>query len=188
MAIESASMVLRNLQRADDLVRSFKQVAVDQSSNQKREINLKEYIEEVMQSLRPKFRAGGHTFKIDCPDDIKLETYPTAIYQTLVNLVMNSLVHGFEQKTEGEIRIVVSVEDELVIISYSDNGCGMSEDVQAKIFEPFFTTRRGRGGTGLGMHIVFNLVTQALKGRIEVASIEGEGTQTTIWLPYKLEG
>ncbi len=188
MAIESASMVLRNLQRADDLIRSFKQVAVDQSGDQKRMINLKEYIEEIMQSLRPKFRAGRYTFIIDCPDDIKLEICPAAIYQTLVNLVMNSLVHGFEQKAEGEIRIVVSVQHELVIIAYSDNGCGMSEDVRAKIFEPFFTTRRGRGGTGLGMHIVFNLVTQALKGRIEVASSEGEGTQTTIWLPYKPAG
>jgi len=184
MAIESASMVLRNLQRADDLVRSFKQVAVDQSSDQKRSFQLKEYIEEIMQSLRPRFRATRHKIIIECRDDIVLDTYPAAIYQTLVNLVMNSLLHGFEHIEEGEIRIEVSVQKDSVILVYSDNGCGMPEEVRSQIFEPFFTTRRGRGGTGLGMHIVFNLVTQALKGRIQVASKENEGSRTTIWLPY----
>ncbi|MEO8002385.1 MAG: GAF domain-containing protein [Arenimonas sp.] len=184
IAIESASMVLRNLQRADDLVRSFKQVAVDQSSDQKRRFLLKEYIEEIMQSLRPRFRATRHQIIIECPDDITLDTYPAAIYQTLVNLVMNSLLHGLEDVEDGEIRIDVSVENKLVILAYSDNGCGMPEEVRSQIFDPFFTTRRGRGSTGLGMHIVYNLVTQALKGRIEVASIVGKGTQTRIWLPY----
>ncbi len=183
-AIESASMVLRNLQRADELIRSFKQVAVDQSSDQKRSFQLKEYIEEIMQSLRPKFRTTRHKFIIECPDDIVLDSYPAAIYQTLVNLVMNSLLHGFEHIEEGEIRIDVSVKDQSVILVYSDNGCGMPEEVRSQIFDPFFTTRRGRGGTGLGMHIVFNLVTQALKGRIEVVSTEGKGAQTTICLPY----
>lgn len=184
MAIESASMVLRNLQRADELVRSFKQVAVDQSSDQKRRFNLSTYIEEILSSLRPKFKYTRHRVIIQCPDEIELDTYPAAIYQVLINLVMNSLIHGFEHMDDGEIRISVSVHKDWVLLAYSDNGCGMAEDVSSHIFDPFFTTRRGRGGTGLGMHIVYNLVTQALKGQIDVSSTEGAGTSTVISLPY----
>ena len=184
MAIESASMVLRNLQRADELVRSFKQVAVDQSSDQKRRFNLHVYIEEILSSLEPKFKHTRHRVFIQCQNEIELDTYPAAIYQVLINLVMNSLIHGFEHQDDGEIRIVVSVHKDRVQLVYSDNGCGMSEDIRLHIFDPFFTTRRGRGGTGLGMHIVYNLVTQVLKGEIEVSSTEGNGTSTAISLPY----
>ncbi len=183
MADESAAMILRNLKRADELVRSFKQVAVDQSSEQRRRFKLHEYIDEVLLSLQPKIKPKHHTVTVQCPDDIELDTYPAAIYQILINLVMNSLVHGFEDNEGGKIGIDVSVKNDSVSLVYSDNGCGMSEDVRSQIFDPFFTTRRGRGGTGLGMHIVFNLVTQALKGQIEVTSSPGNGTKVAIRFP-----
>ncbi|MGH8109947.1 MAG: GAF domain-containing protein [Arenimonas sp.] len=183
MADESAAMILRNLKRADELVRSFKQVAVDQSSEQRRRFKLHEYMDEVLLSLQPKIKPKRHIISIQCPDDIELDTYPAAIYQILINLVMNSLVHGFEDNEAGQINIDVSVKNDSVSLVYSDNGCGMSEDVRSQIFDPFFTTRRGRGGTGLGMHIVFNLVTQALKGQIEVSSTLGKGTSIAIVFP-----
>ena len=119
MAMESASMVLRNLQRADELVRSFKQVAVDQSSDQKRRFNLHAYIDEILSSLKPKFKHTRHRVIIQCPDEIELDTYPAAIYQVLVNLVMNSLIHGFEHQDDGAIRIVVSVHKDRVHLVYS---------------------------------------------------------------------
>lgn len=188
MAIESSSMVLRNLQRADELVRSFKQVAVDQSSDQRRSFNLRDYIEEILLSLQPKLKPTKHEVIVACRDDIVLDTNPAAIYQTLVNLVMNSLIHGFEDMQEGQIRIDVTLMDDMVVMVYSDNGCGMSEQVLSQIFDPFFTTRRGRGGTGLGMHIVYNLVTQMLKGKIEVKSMPGQGTSTSIQFPLSVYG
>lgn len=186
MFAEGSSMVLRNLRRADELIRNFKQVAVDQSSDQKRRFGLKDYIDEVMLSLQPKLRSTKHRVNIQCPDDIILDTYPAAIYQMLVNLVMNSLIHAFEHIEEGEINIDVSEKNGWVNLRYSDNGCGMSEEVSSRIFDPFFTTRRGRGGTGLGMHIVYNLVTQALKGKIEITTAPGKGTVKTILFPKGL--
>jgi len=183
VATEGSAMVLRNLRRADELIRNFKQVAVDQSSDQKRRFHVREYIEEVMLSLQPKFRHTKHQVHIECPDDIVLETYPAAIYQILINLVMNSLIHAFENIEAGVITIHVSLQNELVTMRYSDDGCGMSEDIRSHIFDPFFTTRRGRGGTGLGMHIVYNLVTQALNGKIEVLSSPGQGTAVSIVFP-----
>ncbi len=188
IAAEGSAMVLRNLKRADELIRIFKQVAVDQSTDQKRRFGLKEYIDEVMLSLQPKFRHTRHQVHIQCPDDIVLDTYPAAMYQILVNLVMNSLIHGFENIEAGAINIDVSVGDNRVNIHYSDNGCGMTEETRSQIFDPFFTTRRGRGGTGLGMHIVYNLVTQALNGKIEVQSSPGNGTATTIVFPTSISG
>jgi len=186
VAIESCSMVLRNLQRADELIRSFKQVAVDQSSDQRRRFQLRTYIDEILLSMHPKLRLSRHKVILQCGDDIFMDTFPAAIYQTLNNLVMNSLFHGFEylQDGEGEIRIDVSTpQDGIILLTYADNGCGMTEEVRSHIFEPFFTTRRGRGGTGLGMHIVYNLVTRVLQGRIEADSMPGAGTRISVWMP-----
>jgi len=185
MASEGSAMVLRNLRRADELIRNFKQVAVDQSSDQKRRFELKSYIDEVLLSLQPKFRHTAYRVEVNCPDDIVLDTYPAAIYQILINLVMNSLIHGFENRDTGLIRISVSQRNGWITIQYEDDGCGMQEETRARIFDPFFTTRRGHGGTGLGMHIVFNLVTQALNGRIEVISSPGAGSKTIICFPTK---
>jgi PAS domain S-box-containing protein len=183
VAGESLDIILRNLGRADKLVRSFKQVAVDQGSEERREIDLAQYLDEILTSLQPALRRRGATVRILCPPDLKLTTLPGAIYQILVNLVMNSLIHGFEGCDGGRIQLEASRRGEDVVITYTDDGRGMHDEARRRIFEPFFTTRRGQGGSGLGMHIVFNLVTQALHGSIECDSAPGQGVYFSIRLP-----
>lgn len=183
---QCADLVLRNLDRADKLVRSFKQVAVDQSSEQMRQIVLKQYLEEILVSLHPRLHRTGHRVEIDCPPEIALLTYPGAIYQTVTNLVLNSLVHGFEGVGQGVVRIAARQESEHVIIDYRDDGHGMSAETRKRVFDPFFTTRRGQGGTGLGMHIAYNLVTQLLGGSIRCESEPGAGVLFEVRIPRQL--
>ncbi len=184
-ARESSEMILRNLQRADKLVKSFKQVAVDQSSEERRHILLAQYIDEILTSLRPALKRARHRIIVECPADLGFVTMPGAIYQVLANLVMNSLIHAFEPDQPGEIRIEAAIKPGYVLLTYSDNGRGMSEEARSRIFEPFFTTRRGQGGSGLGMHIVFNLVTQGLRGTIECDSAPGQGVYFSIRIPLE---
>jgi C4-dicarboxylate-specific signal transduction histidine kinase len=183
LAMESAQLILRNLMRADKLVRSFKQVAVDQSSEDRRRIDLATYLQEVMTSLAPALKKTPYRIEVDCPDDIVIETYPGAIYQIVANLVMNSLVHGFRERAEGHIRLSARRDNGEFVLDYRDDGRGMAEDVRRRIFEPFFTTRRGEGGSGLGMHIVWNLATQRLGGTIMVESEPDRGTRFELRIP-----
>jgi len=183
VARESTDIVLRNLQRADALIKSFKQVAVDQSSEDRRMVDLGKSLGEIITTLGPSLKSSGCRIELDCPQLIILETAPGALYQIVTNLVMNSLTHGFEAGIPGSIRVEVRRDDAVVRIDYRDNGRGMNEAVRKRIFEPFFTTRRGQGGSGLGMHIVYNLVTQALQGTIECVSTPGEGVVFHIVLP-----
>ena len=181
--IEVADMILANLSRAANLVQSFKQVAVDQTSEERRKFKLKKYIDDVLLSLRPRIKKTRIMVTVDGPDDLELTGYPGAISQIITNLVLNSLVHGFAEGEEGKIEIEVAQEGEKVRLSYSDNGGGMTEEQVKKLFEPFFTTKRGQGGSGLGMHVVYNLVTRTLGGRIVCKSSPGEGTVFTINIP-----
>ncbi len=183
IARESSGLILANLQRAAELLNSFKQVAVDQTGDEKRLINLKAYIEEVLRSLRPKYKRTGHTVSIDCPERLEINTHPGAISQIITNLVMNSLMHAFEGDAKGEIHIQATPKEEKLHLQYQDNGKGMDAKILEKIFEPFFTTKRGQGGSGLGLHIVYNLVTQKLNGRIECNSAPGKGTEFLITMP-----
>jgi ligand-binding sensor domain-containing protein/signal transduction histidine kinase len=183
IALESSEIILRNLGRADKLVKSFKQVAVDQGSEAPREIELAEYLDEILTSLRPALKRSGHTIEVACPAGLVFLTQPGALYQVVVNLVMNSVIHAFEEGQIGEIRIEATRRGDVVVLSYADNGRGMDEDARRRIFEPFFTTRRGQGGSGLGMHIVFNLVTQVLRGSIEFDSAPGQGVYFSISIP-----
>ncbi len=121
--------------------------------------------------------------KVVCSDDIKLKNYPGAISQILTNLVMNSLIYGFEGIESGEIIINGSIDNGNIYLSYSDNGVGMKKKTVKQIYEPFFTTKRNQGGSGLGMNIVFNLVTQKLNGTIECVSSPGKGTSFNIKFP-----
>lgn len=182
-ALESCQLILRNLMRADKLVKSFKQVAVDQSSEQRRRIDLAGYIAEIMSSLHPSLKRTQHVVDIQVPEGLELETYPGALYQIVVNFVMNSLLHAFPNRNDGHITISAQRIGEQVVLRYRDDGVGMSDEVRRKIFEPFFTTRRGEGGSGLGMHIVWNLATQALKGSIIVESAPGAGTAFELRFP-----
>lgn len=187
LALESSEMILSNLSRAADLVHSFKQVAVDQSSEAKRKFNLKDYIEDVLRSLRPRYKRTKHTISVKCDENIDITSYPGALSQVLTNLINNSLLHGFEGIAAGHIIIAAHMQENSVILQYRDNGRGMPEHIRAKIFEPFFTTRRGSGGSGLGMHLVYNLVTQNLQGRIECLSSPGRGTTFSIILPMVVQ-
>ena len=182
-ARDSATLLMSNLTRASELIRSFKQVAVDQSSEQKRRFQLRQYLDETLLSLLPKLKRTKHRVRIDCPPNLQLETFPGALYQIVVNLLMNSLIHGFDGVDQGEIRILAELDGDALLLRYSDNGKGMDESVRARIFDPFFTTKRQEGGSGLGMHLVYNLVTQLLKGNIECSSGHGEGVQFLIAMP-----
>jgi PAS domain S-box-containing protein len=183
LADESTQIILRNLQRAADLIHSFKQVAVDQSSGERRRFGLKSYVDEILLSLRPKLKNTSHSVEVDCPDDIVLDSYPGAIAQILTNFVTNSLIHGFEGVQNGHIRIAIRQGQGRVTLQYSDDGRGIAPEHLPRIFDPFFTTKRGVGGSGLGLHIVYNLVTQLLHGTIHVASEPGKGATFVIQLP-----
>jgi len=177
---QTSDIILLNLQRAAELIRSFKQVAVDQSSDQKRRVDVRAYIEEVLLSLQPKLKGTPHKLLLDCAPGIEIDTVPGALSQILTNLVVNALTHAFEPGQAGTLRIGVLQVEGCTEISFSDDGRGIPAEHQARIFEPFFTTRRGQGGTGLGLHIVYNLVHQTLGGRITVASQVGHGTTFTL--------
>jgi C4-dicarboxylate-specific signal transduction histidine kinase len=165
---ESIDILSKNLQRAADLVKSFKHISEDQAGEARRKFMLDEYLQEILATLRPKLKNTRHKVTIHCSVDIEINSYPGALSQVLTNLIMNSLLHGFEDMDEGCIDIEVSDANDKAQILYIDNGKGLSSEAKLKIFEPFYTTKRGTGGTGLGMHLVYNLVAQKLGGHISV--------------------
>jgi signal transduction histidine kinase/ligand-binding sensor domain-containing protein len=183
--IECSQMVLRNLQRADKMIRSFKQVAVDQASEQPRRIELKAYIDEILVSLQPTLKRCRQKLLVEVPEPLVVLLQPGALYQILVNLIMNSITHAYVGRDDGTIRIAARREGETLLLEYSDDGCGMSEAVRRHMFEPFYTTRRGQGGSGLGMHIVYTLTVQTLGGSIECDTAPGQGTRFTLRLPLR---
>jgi signal transduction histidine kinase len=180
---QSLRIMTTNTQRAAALVRSFKQVAVDQSSDDIRSFNLKNYLHEVLLSLQPKLKGRPVKVEVDCRADLSLESFPGAVSQIVTNLVMNSLVHGFEHEQAGRIAIKVELEDGMVVLDYSDDGIGMDAATLGKLFEPFFTTKRGSGGSGLGAHIMYNLVTGPLGGTVKVSSAPGKGLHYHLRFP-----
>jgi signal transduction histidine kinase len=183
LAEESSGSVLSNLERAAELVQSFKKVAADQSSEEKRVFEMKNYLEQILLSLRPQFKRTPHQVRMDCPDGLILDSYPGAIMQIITNLIMNSLIHGFADGRPGEISIKVEPAGENVMLTYRDTGVGMDREQKERIYDPFYTTTRGSGGTGLGMNIVYNLVTQTLKGSIMLETSPGQGAVFMLTLP-----
>ena len=180
---DAAMIISTNVSRASDLVRSFKQVAVDQSSNDVREFNLTQYIDGILLSLKPKLKNTTHKVTINCPKDIEVTTNAGAISQIISNLIINALIHGFEEKQTGNITLNVVPNDDTIEMTFSDDGKGLSQQNLDQLFEPFFTTRRGDGGSGLGTHLVYNLVTNALKGSIHAESEVGKGLTYFITFP-----
>lgn len=179
-------LMTANLVRASELMNSFKQVSADQSYDEQRSFNLNEYLHETLYTLKPNLKRYKVAILLDCPENFQIVSYPGAIAQLLTNLIMNSLMHAYEEDDNGRIEINVKDLTTQVRISYIDDGKGMSEEVQKKIFDPFFTTKRGNGGTGLGMHIIYNIVTHKLQGNIEVKSTLGVGSEFIITLPKTL--
>ncbi len=233
LANQGCELVLRNLGRAAELMRSFKQVAVDQVGEQPRTFMLKEYLHEILTTLRPQLKRTQHQVTIEC-DNIVLSSYPGIFSQIITNFIMNSLIHGFKEQPNGQITIEATTNTSLnplkrgdllgdsppesgrgdvggsdsplergrgdvgadlekkardegarLILRYSDNGKGISADTLNKIYDPFFTTNRNGGGSGLGLHIVYNLVTQKLNGTIHCESVETQGTTFTLSIPIE---
>ncbi|WP_376959912.1 ATP-binding protein [Azospirillum sp. A26] len=188
--MEMASLILSNSTRAANLVQSFKLVAVDQSSDERRPFLLRDYIDELLRSLHPTYKARtALAIDVACPADLELDGYPGALSQILTNLIMNALVHALDPEQPGRIAIAARLlGPDMVELSVGDDGNGIAPDVLPKIFDPFFTTRRGAGGSGLGLHIVYNLVTGRLHGTIGVESRPGEGTRFTLRFPRVTAG
>ncbi|WP_339878460.1 ATP-binding protein [Pseudidiomarina gelatinasegens] len=172
---ESLDLLESNLARASDLISSFKQVAVDQTSEAIRDINMKQYVQGVIQTLNPRFKPFKPNIHVDCADDINVRCPAGAFAQIFTNLIINSLIHGFENKQDGEIDIVIKRIDDKLEITYNDNGKGLEQQQLDQLFDPFFTTKVQQGGSGLGTHIIRNLVTQTLNGTIEAQSKPGHG-------------
>lgn len=180
---ENLGIIYRNLERAASLIRSFKQVAVDQSNENRRQFNMLQLINEVLLSLRPNLKKTQHEVVIDCDAKLEIDSKPGPVNQILINLIMNSLIHAFENIEHGTITISVKVELNRCFINYRDDGSGVPEHIKKRIFDPFVTTKRGEGGSGLGMHLVYNLVTQALNGKISLESTLGHGVDFQIDFP-----
>lgn len=182
---QTTLLLLNNLNRASELIASFKQVAVDQTSEAERLFNLNTYLHEILQSLQPSFKQTKHKVTIACPEDLEIRCAPGVIAQIATNMIMNSLVHGFEDIEEGVIKLDVVKTGNEIQINYADNGRGMNEENLDKLFDAFFTTKRAQGGSGLGTHIMYNLVTQTLGGQIEATSEPGMGLRYSIRFPYR---
>ena len=181
--IESTKSVLNTLTRAADLISSFKQVTADQSYDLPRRFKVSEYLNDILATMRNKLKKTSHTINLNCSEELQIKSYPGALYQIISNLLINSVTHAFKKNQAGEITFDISVSDELVTLTYSDDGVGMEKEVCRKIFDPFFTTNRSNGGTGLGMYIVYNLISQKLNGHIVCDSSPGKGTSFTITIP-----
>lgn len=186
---ESSRLIEQNLTRAAELIQSFKRVAVDQTSQERRRFDLRSYLDEIITSLGPRLRKSPHRMTVACPDGITMDGYPGALSQVITNLVINALTHAFPDGREGAMALTVEeLPDGELDIRFSDDGVGIAPANLPKVFEPFFTTKRGTGGSGLGLHIVFNLVTQSLGGRISVDSpapnaLTGGGTSFLLRVP-----
>lgn len=180
---ENVGIIYRNLNRAADLISSFKKVAVDQSNENTRLFNVKELLQEVLLTLAPQLKKTPYVIDIDCPDELTVTTKPGPINQILINLILNSVIHGFENRSQGQINITIMQLSGQLNINYRDNGKGIEQSIRAKVFDPFITTKRGEGGSGLGLHLVYNLVTQALGGTINLESEPDEGVIFDINFP-----
>src|SRR6202012_3320374 len=186
---DAAQQLVSNLHRAGELVQSFKQVAVDRSHAERRNFNLAEATDQIIASLRPALKKASITLAVEVPESLMIDGYPGSYGQILTNLFLNAVYHAFPDGRTGTITISARPRgNDDVEINFSDDGAGMTPDVQRQAFDPFFTTRRNEGGTGLGLHIVYNLVTQQLGGRMMLDSRPGQGTTFRIIMPRIAKG
>lgn len=180
---KSLDILNRNLLRTTFLIEQFKQVAVDYSAHSPRAFNVKQYIEDVAVSLKPLLLKGEHTLSVVCEDTMTITHYPGIFSQIITQLVTNACDHAFSDQKNGHITLTILKKHHELELRFKDNGSGMSKDHVEKAFEPFFTTGRAKGGTGLGLHIVYNLVTLHLSGTIDIQSEPNHGTTITIHIP-----
>ena len=185
---DGLALLQRNLERAVELLGDFRQVAADQASEQRRVFDLKLVVQEILHTLSPSLKHKPHQIVVEIADELMMDSQPGPLGQIVINLVNNAYLHAFEGRSNGVLTISARIDGDQVQMCVADNGVGMSPEVKEKLFEPFFSTKIGKGGTGLGMAIVRNLVTKTLGGRISVVSKVGEGTRVDIVLPRVLPG
>ncbi len=178
-SMETIELLFMNLNKAATLINGFKRVSADMSVEDKRTFNFKKYINDILLSLSPKLKKYKHNIEVFCDENIEILSYPGVYSQIITNLIINSIMHGYNEDDKGNIKIRVTKDENNIKLIYSDDGKGMDSETKSKIFEPFFTTNR-LTGTGLGLHIVFNLVTQTLKGTITCESSPNKGTEFII--------
>jgi len=185
IALESSQMISKNLERAATLITAFKQVSVDQASEQRRHFNMADYLQEILISMQPRLRNSSTQINIDCPPDLSLNSYPGSFYQIFNNLILNSLIHGtLNPNHKIVIQIKVRTRAQQLTIDYTDDGIGLSPSWAEKVFEPFATSKRSQGCSGLGMHICYNIINQLLDGTINCLASES-GAHFRICLVYK---
>jgi signal transduction histidine kinase len=182
---EGAGLLMDNLRQSVALVSSFKQVAVDQTSENRRDFDLHAMVDEYLRALSPMLQKTSHAITNEVPEGIRLDSYPGPLGQVLTNLISNALIHGLEGRPQGTVLIQAHPSTEGAIqITVIDNGWGIAPEHLGRVFDPFFTTRFGQGGSGLGLNIVYNIVTHTLGGTIHVESVLGEGAAFIFELPH----
>lgn len=180
---EGSQLVSRNLEKASELVSSFKQVAMDRTSAQRRRFSLSAILAETRMTLSPAFKRTPFLVNIQVAEDLTLDSYPGPLGQVVTNLLNNALIHAFDGKTNGTVLMRAEKQHDMVELVVEDDGVGIPDEHKNRIFDPFFTTKLGAGGSGLGMHIVHNIVTGILGGKIRVWSQVGKGTRFVLTLP-----
>jgi signal transduction histidine kinase len=181
----AADILVRNLVVAGELIASFKQVAVDQTSSQRRSFALREVVREIVVTLQPTFRKTQYVIEENIPEGIWLDSYPGPFGQVVTNLLNNTLLHAFDGRERGVVKLSASVDGDYVVFQCTDDGVGINPVHLNKIFDPFFTTKLGKRGTGLGLNIVHNIVTGVLGGEISVDSEPDFGTSFTLRMPMR---
>jgi len=187
-AVQSTQLLVGHLDRAASLVRQFKQLSVDHAHDERRQVDLDVFMRDLLRGLEPLFKERAIALDYRSAPELRVDTYVGAVSQVLTNLVQNALIHAFEQADQGRISVelescVVATGKPGVLLRVCDNGLGMDAATLARAFEPFFTTKRNRGGTGLGLHIVFNVVRATLGGEVELSSQPGQGTICSVRFP-----
>jgi signal transduction histidine kinase len=181
--VDSLEIILYNLSRSSEIIKDFKNVAVGKTLEDYSDINLYGFFNEIIQSVTPRFGTTRPIFELFVDEDLNLRSDPKQLHQVFTNLFINAWIHGFEQSAGGKITVRAGKKEGKTWIEVQDNGKGMRQNQKQKAFNPFYTTRRGAGGTGLGLHIVYNIVVSSLKGQIELESEEGKGSLFKISLP-----
>lgn len=183
---ETSTLLLKSVNQAANLIRSFKRISVDQSVEDKQEFNLYEYFEEILLTFHNKLKKVPVTVTIEGDRELVIKSYPGVYAQIISNFIQNSLLHGFNNTiTDAAISIRFEVKNTNLLLTYADNGVGMDEKIKKIAFEPFTTTKRNAGGTGLGLNIVYNLITQKLLGKIALDSEIPRGISFTLTLPLE---
>jgi signal transduction histidine kinase len=181
---EASTVIGRSISNAADLVSSFKQVAMDRTTAQRRVFNLHQTSHEIIATMTNQIKIAGHSIELDMPEDVSMNSYPGPYGQVISNFINNALLHGFDGRTQGKMRLSAQQPGaDRILIEFYDDGVGIKEPDIKRIFDPFFTTKMGQGGNGLGLSISYNIVTSLLNGQITVLSEPGRGTRFLLDIP-----